>query len=174
MEQYLPLPEDEAQDVAESAAEACAQLNLPQTAAPTTIAQALYEHIGRLRDQDWSEEEAEDHAFLLGALWGDQVVRAMGWEWRAYLPDGTPDATMPAVVSPEGHFAAAPMADVYHLLTDPKTVDSMLLLFNMIVGGGLGRPATGTTLIAGHYTVAPDEDEGPSPPRSTDRSEPGL
>lgn len=52
-----------------------------------------------------SEDEVADLAYELGVLWGDQVVRAAGWQWAEVVWD---DGSAPAIVSPNRTHACFP------------------------------------------------------------------
>ncbi|HSJ63514.1 MAG TPA: hypothetical protein VK922_06345 [Gemmatimonadaceae bacterium] len=86
------------------------------------------------------EQEARVQASVgLGALWGEQVHRALGWEW-VMLSWGKPDDEIFALVSPDRAFYISPVYLLLPYATGARSEDTSVLLFNMLLdGSGLPR-----------------------------------
>jgi len=87
---------------------------------PRRIVTALDRWIEEFRE---SGESYEDNriggaAIRFGALWGDAVVIAYGWQWIEACHDGDFDDTYFVVVSPNRGLIIYPVVRAYHWLTD--------------------------------------------------------
>lgn len=96
---------------------------------PVTVVGAVDETVGRLRAESQDAEHAENIAFALGYLLGEQWRVELGWQWRyVKLDDGYEQY---GVVSPGRRPVYFAIQDLYSLLTEPDDELNVLLLFNM-------------------------------------------
>ncbi len=128
-----PLTADELADLQDF--QVAGQAGVGQVAEGDTPA-AIVEAIGAIssgvRELD---QEAVGHACLgLGALWGEQVHRALGWEW-VMLSWGEPDDEIFALVSPDRAFYISPLYLLFPYATGARSDDTSMLLFNMLLDG---------------------------------------
>ncbi|OJW18918.1 MAG: hypothetical protein BGO49_17875 [Planctomycetales bacterium 71-10] len=78
-----------------------------------------------------AEEEGADPMVYFGALWGEQLVAALGWEW-ANVDLGLGDPVI-GVVSPDRSLAIYPFHFLVNRLNDPGLDVTVALAFNMLV-----------------------------------------
>lgn len=128
-----PLPEDVRIELDESAARARDALQLGRVRKPVKIAQAIHEAIDDIRKRKAKKKEKEQFAIDCGALFGQALCEAVGWEWRRLEHENGDGAF--AVCSPNGSHAVLPLQCVYDLVMHPRTENNALLLFNMIASG---------------------------------------
>lgn len=76
-------------------------------------------------------------------------MQVSGWRW-GYRPDGAI-----AVMSPDESYAVMPFYDVNQLLSSTKLINSMSLLFNMVVGGALPQKEVDTQVLHGWHQGPP-------------------
>lgn len=87
--------------------------------------------LGRFRKDD---PQMVDFALGLGAVWGDQIVRKLGWEWTCVLDKGR---ELYGVASPDRSLVIYPTYFLKECLADPNKDCTALLAFNMLVAGTL-------------------------------------
>jgi len=80
---------------------------------------------------------AADVPFLLGSLWGEAVVAALGWAWVQVVFNRHPDTVATAVVSPDRSLALFPIHFILGCLDDPDVDCTMALSFDLLAGGQL-------------------------------------
>jgi len=82
-----------------------------------------------------------DVALGLGAVWGDQHVRQLAWEWTCLIPDGR---ELYAVVSPDRSMVVYATYFLKQCLENSAMDCTAALSFNMLVAGKItGLPAGG-------------------------------
>lgn len=101
--------------------------------------------------------DAEDAPFRLGAVWGEQLVRALGWEWAIVRFHEHGDSTAPAVLSPDRGLAIYPIHFIMGCLQDPSVDTTILLAFNMLTTGSIGDTDPGSyfNLMDGVHRIIP-------------------
>jgi hypothetical protein len=107
---------------------------------PRAVVEAIGAVVHGLRNLD---EDAKVHASVaFGALWGEQVHRALGWDW-VLLPIEAPEDEVFVLVSPTRDYYISPLYLLLPYATGTRTEDTSVLLFNMLVAGAVpaGRPA---------------------------------
>lgn len=117
------------------AADAVALLGLNTTTSADAIIRSIDEFIF-----DWQKGERpeldpdQDLSTVLGSLWGEQLVRELGWQWAAVTFRDSPDAKAVGVFSPDRALAIYPFHFVFGCIDDgcPVTIS---LAFNMLVDG---------------------------------------
>jgi len=82
-----------------------------------------------------SDEDTEAVAFAIGALWGDEVRRALGWQWVLLRLDRGDELF--CVVSPDRAVAIRPQLFLYRLLQERQSDNTAALAFNMLREGRL-------------------------------------
>jgi hypothetical protein len=92
-----------------------------------------------------SEDEIADLAYELGVLWGDQVVRAAGWQWAEVVWD---DGSAPAIVSPNRTHACFPSRFLADAIEGTRT-GLVTRVFARIRAGDLPVARAGALAIVG-------------------------
>ena len=101
---------------------------------PRAVVGAIGTVVPGLRELD---DDARLHASVaFGALWGEQVHRAVGWEW-ALLPLDAPDDEVFVLVSPAREYYISPLYLLLPYATGSRPEDTSVLLFNMLEAGTL-------------------------------------
>jgi hypothetical protein len=101
--------------------------------------------------------DAEDAPFRMGALWGEQLVRAFGWEWAMVTFHEHGNSTAPAVLSPDRSLAVYPIHFIMGCLQDPTVDTTILLAFNMLKADTVGDTTPGSyfNLMDGVHCIIP-------------------
>ena len=101
--------------------------------------------------------DAEDAPFRMGALWGEQLVRALGWEWAMVTFHDHGNSTAPAVLSPDRSLAVYPIHFIMGCLQDSTVDTTILLVFNMLEADTVGdtTPASYLNLMDGVHRIIP-------------------
>ncbi len=162
-----PLPADALKSIAGCAGDALQILGLepgktakksqPAAAAPQDIVKALDQCVYDLQQGRGPEFGAEDEPdLILGSLWGEQLVRELGWQWAAVTFHEHDDAKAVGVFSPDRALAIYPFHFIYGCLENGAEV-TILLAFNLLVDGSKVPPlAPGTyenVMDNVHYVV---------------------
>jgi hypothetical protein len=92
-----------------------------------------------------TEDEVADLAYDLGVLWGDQVVRAAGWQWAEVVWDG---GSAPAIVSPNRMHACFPTRFLADAIESPRS-RLVTQVFDRIRQGDLPDARPGALAIVG-------------------------
>lgn len=110
-----------------------------QAAHPDTVVKKIAEAIEAYRHErpKLAPEMFQELWFQLGALWGEQICKVAGWEWRRVWTQQAQDAL--AVVSLKRHYAVYPHANVRDLLesNERQPSDSIALYESIKTGRGL-------------------------------------
>lgn len=117
------------------AADAVALLGLSTTATAEATIRTIDEFIFAWQKGQRPPLAADqDLSVTLGSLWGQQLVRELGWHWAAVTFDDTPDAHAVGVFSPDRSLAIYPFHFVFGCIDDacPVTIE---LAFNILVDG---------------------------------------
>jgi len=101
--------------------------------------------------------DAEDAPFTLGAVWGQQLVRAFGWEWVTITFHEHGDTTAPGVLAPDRALAVYPIHFIMGCLQDSSVDATILLAFNMLKAGTLAPTTPGSyfNLMDGVHRIIP-------------------
>jgi hypothetical protein len=116
---------------------------------PDIVVQAISAFVEQWRLQEQKplsrlfkhKPDAIDVALSLGILWGNQVARALGWQWTCLLQNG------------QEYFALVPIDRAYTLypfywmrqfLEDERKDNTIILLFNVLKAGRLPPSTPGT------------------------------
>ena len=110
--------------------------------------------------------DPEDVPYALGGLWGEQLVRSFGWEWREVTFHEHGDTRAPGVLSPDRALAVYPIHFLIGCLQDPNVDATVMLSFNMLREGKVGHPPAGEymNLMDGVHRVVPRVHERPKKP----------
>lgn len=101
---------------------------------------------------------APDNAPLpLGAVWGQQLVRAFGWDWAVVEFHEHDNSQAPGVLSPDRALAVYPIHFIMGCLHDPTVDTTILLAFNMLEAGTIGptQPGGFFNLMDGVQRIIP-------------------
>lgn len=127
-------PEDR-EELKELLGEAAKVIGVRGDAEPADIVQAAATEIDRLRKSE--DEIAEDAAISLSFLYGEQFVRAAGWEWTMLLDgedsDDAEDEEIVAVVAPDRSASILPVVHLIDLIDDPKAPNDVKTLFERVL-----------------------------------------
>ena len=101
--------------------------------------------------------DAEDAPFRIGAVWGEQLVRAFGWEWAMVTFHEHGDSTAPGVLSPDRALAVYPIHFIMGCLQDSTVDTTILLAFNMLKAGTIDdtEPGSYFNLMNGVHRIIP-------------------
>lgn len=83
---------------------------------------------------DSAGEDDEDYSLTLGSLWGEQLVRELGWQWAKVIFRDHEDSTAIGVFSADRSLAIYPFHFVYGCIENEAPV-TILLAFNILVDG---------------------------------------
>lgn len=108
---------------------------------PKEVVGAIKIAIQTLRARKMTHDEVTDVAFALGYLYGEQLRKKFGWNWRYVTQDNGFESY--GVISADKAFVCFSIKSVYELLLDPQKDNASLLLFNMIDGGNIPEPEPG-------------------------------
>ena len=78
--------------------------------------------------------EDDPPEFLLGCLWGEQLVKALGWQWANVVFDGDEESHVVGVFNLDRSLAIYPFYFIHGCLEDDVPV-TIALSFNMLVDG---------------------------------------
>ena len=101
--------------------------------------------------------DAEDAPFRMGAVWGEQFVRAFDWEWKMVTFHEHDDSTAPAVLSPDRSLAVYPIHFIMGCLQDPTVDTTILIAFNMLAASTIDSTTPGSyfNLMDGVHRIIP-------------------
>jgi len=148
--QERPLTESEAAEFKERADQAWKNLGLvgdTTSEAAVAAVDAFVDNwqrgrrglLGKLRAN--RGPNSTDVALGLGAVWGDQLVRQLNWEWVCLVQN---DLDLYAVVSPDRSMVVYATYFLKQCLENPAMDCTAALSFNMLVAGKItGLPAGG-------------------------------
>lgn len=137
------LPPETVTEIREAAVRARKSLNLGRIRSPHKLADAIHQAVDALRSRKGvKKDEKKQLAIDYGALWGEALCAATGWEWRRV--ESSPEDSAYAVCSKNRSHVVAPLRVMFHLFSSPKSANNSLLLFNMIASGHVPEsPAMG-------------------------------
>jgi len=141
---FRPLPPEVVAEVREAAARARKRLGLKDDRKPKAVVKAIYGELDAVRDRKrMPKDEKRQTAIDLGALWGEALCAAAGWEWACVTEDGTESYV---VASPTRSHVVDPLVLAHRILTARREDNTALLAFNMIVAGNVPEAAPGACL----------------------------
>lgn len=142
----LPLGEEVKAELISATARAREQLGLKPREKPIVVIEAIGQAVDEMRNRKRvSADSKQEAAIEFGALWGDALVAAKKWQWCALEQNGH---TFYAVASPKRSHAVDPMSFVLKLLASKRADNTVILLFNMIVGNNMPEsPANGFCML---------------------------
>lgn len=103
--------------------------------------------------------EVDDVPYVLGSLWGEQVVDRFGWEWAMMTLHDQDESRAPGVVSPDRALVIYPIHFVAGCLQDEQVDATIALSFNMLEAGRIGdlKPREYFNLMEGVQRIVPRE-----------------
>ena len=113
-------------------------LQIMDNETPKQTVKKIREYVDSLLSKKHSEDELEEYALQLGAVWGDMVNREYGWQWK-YIDFGNEEKGV-CIVSPKTYYCCSPFSFLTKILLgeneglDGKNDNTVMLLFNMIDG----------------------------------------
>lgn len=117
-----------------AAAEAAMMLGISMEEPELKIVEAVDEFVfASQKGEQSGMTDDEDPALSLGSLWGQQLVRSLGWQWAA-VQFRDADSKAVGVFSPDRSLAIYPFHFVYGCLENQAPV-TILLSFNLLVDG---------------------------------------
>jgi hypothetical protein len=141
MPHELELDQETANTISECAEAAATMLGID--AAALTPAQvvaaidacllAMQQHEGPVVPDD------DDPAFTLGSLWGNQLVRQLGWQWAIVTFEEHDDTEAVGVFSPDRSLAIYPLHFVWACLENAAPV-TIKLAFDILTDGSRVPP----------------------------------
>ena len=119
-------------------ADAMALLGLPATATPADRVAAADAFVHRWQRGDRPPGvDPADVPYLIGSLWGEAVVDALGWSWRLVTFRRHADVPAAAVVSPDRSLAIFPIHVVLAAADDAHADVTIRLSFDHLSDGRL-------------------------------------
>lgn len=85
------------------------------------------------------DAHANELAYHIGSLWGEQLVRELGWQWAFVVFEHRPDMEVAGVFSPDRSLAIYPLNFVFHCLADANPV-TILKAFEILREGSRVPP----------------------------------
>lgn len=79
-------------------------------------------------------DEDDDLSLMFGSLWGEQLVRDLGWQWVEITFHDHDDSKAVGVVSPNRSLAIYPLHFVYGCMENDAPV-TIMLAYNMLKDG---------------------------------------
>jgi hypothetical protein len=139
------LNEEERAEMREGIAAGLKYVKMPADSSPDALQEALKRVIDSLRKRfaKLSEDDAEHALWALASLWGDSVVREVGWEWVIAI-EGRDE--WHAISPPNRSHLVYPFHILDRLLTDRRSDQTSLLLYNMLKSGDLPKSKRGNHL----------------------------
>jgi len=139
--------------------EGAAILGIAIDAVPLHIIELINAYVATPpRDESQKVDNWTDRAVPLGALWGQQMVRAFDWEWAEVVHHDHNDVHLAGVFNRERSLAVYPLHYVFGCLKN-EVYPTILLAFNMLTAGKIPE------LEAGGYVNLMDGVQHVVPPR---------
>ncbi len=82
--------------------------------------------------------DPQDVPYLMGSLWGEAIVAALGWSWVQVVFNQRTDTVATAVVSPDRSMAIFPIHFVLECVQEAAVDCTIALSFDMLVAGQAG------------------------------------
>lgn len=103
--------------------------------------------------------DPEDAPFVLGSLWGEQLVKRFGWQWGMITFRDYANSVAPGVLSPDRALAVYPIHFLMGCLQDPDVDATILLSWNMLEAGSVSghKPKEYLNLMDGVRRIVPRE-----------------
>ena len=101
--------------------------------------------------------DPDDAPYMMGSLWGEQLVKRFGWEWRMITFHDHGDSVAPGVCAPDRSLVVYPIHFLMGCFQDPDVDATVALSFNMLDAGGItGVPSKGyANLMDGVHRIVP-------------------
>lgn len=117
--------------------------------------------------------DPENLPFALGSLWGEQLVRKFGWDWKMVTFHEHGDTSAAAVLSPDRSLAIYPFHFVHGCLQDWSVDATILLSYNMLAAGTMGQVGAGeyANVMERVHRIVPRLVEPPKKPRRKRKSD---
>ncbi|WP_337172942.1 hypothetical protein [Paludisphaera sp.] len=131
-----PIPDETLRKIRDCAKGALDDLG-PEVAAegPAGIVAAIDEIMDQIQQESakLSDEEGADPAVFFGALWGEQLVNALGWQWTN-VEHGVEEPVV-GVAAPDRSLVIYPFHFLASRLADRALDVTVALAFNMLADG---------------------------------------
>lgn len=85
------------------------------------------------------DSHANELAYHIGSLWGEQLVRELGWQWAIVVFEHHSEMEVVGVFSPDRSLAIYPLNFVFHCLADANPV-TILKAFEILREGSRVPP----------------------------------
>lgn len=111
------------------------RLDVDETAEPAAIVKAAHEYVEAIQRKARSIKSAKERTMMqmeLGCAWGEQLRRALGWQWASVKTANGQDAGL-ALISPDCALAHYPFAFVNTHLGAKAKENTFLLLYQMLI-----------------------------------------
>lgn len=101
--------------------------------------------------------DPEDAPFIIGSLWGEQLVKRFGWQWAMVTFHDHDDSVAPGVLSPDRSLALYPIHFLMGCFEDSGVDATIALSYNMLEGGSIGKlkPKAYFNLMEGVHRLVP-------------------
>ncbi len=117
------------------AADAAAMLGLDVNTSEEELVEAVDDFVHAWqKGQRPKVDEDDDLSLTMGSLWGQQLVRKLGWQWAGVTFHDQDDSKAVGVFSPDRSLAIYPFHFVYGCMENDATV-TIMLSYDMLVDG---------------------------------------
>ncbi|MCO8120888.1 hypothetical protein NHH03_04000 [Stieleria sp. TO1_6] len=106
----------------------------PNSAPPETVVERVDDFVYRLQKGEVAAPEGEDVEVYFGCLWGQQLVRELGWQWANVTFHDHGDSQAMGVFSPDRSLAIYPFHFITGCLENGAPV-TIMLAFNTLRDG---------------------------------------
>ena len=147
-----PLSDPERSDIVESIAAGFKRLPTEEDDTAKDIIASVDEAIRTIQSRAENYEASWLHqlAYMVGSIWGDQIVKTFAWEW-AYIE--TEESGSFGVVSKDRSLAIYPFGFSEVCFKTPNADVTVELAFNMLQGNSIPNQAPGSyTNIMAHIS----------------------
>ncbi len=136
-----PLDDEMEQSLKKAAQEGAVLIGLdPQVTDASIIVERIDDFVSKLQQGSIGQANPTlDFALPLGSLWGEQLVRALGWQWAAVTFHDLEDTKAVGVFSPDRALAIYPLHFVYSCQESLAPV-TIFLAYNILVDGSRVPP----------------------------------
>lgn len=131
-----PLPANMRKEIKEHVADASLMLRVDvETHTPAAIVGAIDVFLCRWQEGERPElNENDDLSLMLGSLWGEQLIEALGWQWASVILPDRGNAVAVGVFSRDRALALYPF-HVVRACVDKGAPVAVRLAFNMLLEG---------------------------------------
>ena len=154
-----PLAANISAGIKASAREGLEELRIEEPS-PQRIIKEIDEFVFQWQQGNRPQSDAGDMEvapYMMGSLWGEQLVARFGWEWVQVTFHDHRDSKATAVASPDRALAVYPFAFLIGCFKNPHVDCTIALAYNMMEAGTIARVEPGEyfNLMDGVHRIVP-------------------